>query len=187
VFLILFLGAAAIVAVGFTSYWRFSQQKAPATPPEPKSAGEGVAPKIPPWSSPKPPEVGKPPNAMKVYDRPAKSAEKAPPADDATRDARKVMEAFIAADKKHDGNEMAKYLMGEAAANFRPDIQGQGDAEIVDEEIARAEVFDSKTIQFEVKTVFRDLATGANNNVYDWHLLKKTDSGWKISRIDYGE
>lgn len=106
---------------------------------------------------------------------------------DPAAEARKVVELFVERDKAHDGEGMRELLGGGALKVFRADIQGQGDAETAAEEITQTEPVDDNNVKFQVKTVLRDLATGAENNVYDWLLVSRTDAGWKIIEIQYGE
>lgn len=104
---------------------------------------------------------------------------------EAVAEARKVMEAFIALDKVHDGAGMAKLLAGTAAANFRADIQGQGDAETVEEYITGAKLVEDAVVRFEVKTVSKDLATGELSEVCDLFTVRQSDDSWRITEIEY--
>ena len=100
-------------------------------------------------------------------------------------EARRVVEAFIELDKVHDGEAMAKLLAGQAAADFRADLQGQGDAETVEEGIAEAQLVTAGVARFKVKTVSKDLATGELSTVHDLFTFRQTDAGWKITEIQY--
>ena len=74
---------------------------------------------------------------------PAEPAPRPVPAEDPVAEARVVLENYLAADLGHDGEEMAKYLGGQAAARFRPEVQGQEDVEVASEKVVGHEVQDA--------------------------------------------
>jgi hypothetical protein len=91
-----------------------------------------------------------------------------------------VLENYLAADLGHDGTEMAKYLGGQAAARFRPDVQGQEDVVVSSEKVAGHEVHDANTIVFKV-TVKWSQPGGPTKTGTDRYVVRRTDKGWRIT------
>jgi hypothetical protein len=114
---------------------------------------------------------------------PVAPAKPAPPpisAEDPVAEAQVVLEDYLAVDLAHDGEAMAKFLGGQAAARFRPDVQGQEDVVVSSETVAGHEVHDANTIVFRV-TVKWSQPGGPTQTTTDRYVVRKTDEGWKIT------
>ena len=139
-----------------------------------KSPPNGPAPE-PPAEPDKP--VPAPEPTPKPEPKPAPVVSSVDPVAEATV----VLENYLAADLGHDGNEMKKYLGGQAAARFRPDVQGQEDVVVHSEKIASHNQKDGSTIVFKVTVKF---SPGDSPNTTktstDSYTLKKTEKGWLI-------
>jgi hypothetical protein len=181
--LVLILGAAGVGGY----YWVTQSAKVPPDVLKPLTKSRPPAPdperpKPPPPDEPAPDK--KPPSGSDAL---KKLGGDVASVGNAINDARKVMESFVAADSKHDGYAMQKLMGGEALKDFRPDIQGQGDAETVAETITKSELVNAQKVRFQVCTKMRDIGTSAESNVYDWYELTRSDQGWKITKTQYGE
>ena len=110
---------------------------------------------------------------------PAKPAPPPVPAEDPVTEAQVVLENDLAVDLAHDGEEMAKYLGGQAAARFRPDVQGQEDTVVSSEKVIGHEVQDANTIVFSVAVTWS--AEGGPTETTDQYTVRRTDRGWKIT------
>jgi hypothetical protein len=102
------------------------------------------------------------------------------PSEDPVAEAQVVLENYLAVDLAHDGNAMAKFLGGQAAARFRPDVQGQGDAVTQSEKVSGHTVRDANTIAFSVRVKYLLLENNKTETDTEHYVLKRTEKGWKI-------
>lgn len=101
-------------------------------------------------------------------------------AEDPVAEATVVLENYLAADLGHDGTEMAKYLGGSAAAQFRPDVQGQEDVIVRSKKVSGHTVQDPNTIHFTVAVGWSPADSEEVKSDTEKYVLKRTDQGWKI-------
>ena len=102
------------------------------------------------------------------------------PSEDPVAEASVVLENYLAADLGHDGEEMAKYLGGQAAARFRPEVQGQEDITVHSKKVSGHEVRDANTINFTVDVEWSSEGSDEVKTDSASYVLKRTDKGWKI-------
>ena len=173
--------AACLVLLVFS---RASHLVAPATPP----AQTAQAPVTPASDQPEntaPPQAESSDTTSAVD--PGRTAAKpepkpAPePSEDPVAEAQVVLENYLAADLGHDGNEMAKYLGGQAKARFRPDVQGQEDITVHSEEVSGHKIRDANTIDFKVSSKWSPSDSEEVKTQKETYILKRTDKGWKIT------
>ena len=173
----LLLSGAAIV--GYVVFSRAQAQKladlnkppdiVKVTPDTPAPEPPADADKPEPTPAPEPTPEPTPPPAPVVS------------SEDPVAQATVVLENYIAADLGHDGNEMKKYLGGQAAARFRPDVQGQEDVIVLSEKIASHVTKDSSTIVFKVTVKYSPGESPSTTKTStDSYTLKKTEKGWLI-------
>lgn len=103
------------------------------------------------------------------------------PATDNVAAAQVVLEQYLAADLGHDGDEMKKYLGGQAAARFEPSVQGQEDLTVHSQQVSGHTVKDDNTIRFAVEVKWAAEGSSAEQTQTDSYTLKRTDQGWKIT------
>jgi hypothetical protein len=103
------------------------------------------------------------------------------PAEDPVAEATVVLENYLAADLGHDGNEMAKYLGGQAAARFRPEVQGQEDVTIHSKKASGHTVKDANTIVFRVRVRWSPGDGGDTQTSTDRYTVRRTTQGWLIT------
>lgn len=101
-------------------------------------------------------------------------------ADDPVAEATVVLENYLAADLGHDGKEMAKYLGGQAAARFRPEVQGQEDLTVHSKVVSGHTVRDDNTIDFDVEVKWSPSDSEEVKTDTEQYVLKRTDKGWRI-------
>lgn len=92
-----------------------------------------------------------------------------------------VLESYLAADLGHDGTEMAKYLGGQAAARFRPEVQGQEDVTVHSKQISKHVVKDANTIVFGVAVKWSPSDSDEVLTDQTRYVLRRTDRGWRIT------
>lgn len=117
-------------------------------------------------------------------EEPAPEPEPAPapvPAEDPVAEATVVLENYLAADLGHDGNEMAKYLGGQAAARFRPEVQGQEDVTVYSKKVSGHTVKDANTIVFKVAVRWSMEDGGEAQTTSDRYTVRRTTKGWRIT------
>lgn len=103
------------------------------------------------------------------------------PAEDPVAEATVVLENYLAADLGHDGTEMAKYLGGQAAARFRPEVQGQEDVTVYSKKIASHAVKDANTIVFKVAVRWSMEDGGEAQTTSERYTVRRTTKGWRIT------
>ena len=103
------------------------------------------------------------------------------PAEDPVAEAQVVLENYLAADLGHDGNEMKKYLGGQAAARFVAEVQGQEDVTTHSEEVSGHTIKDDNTIVFSVAVGWSPAGSSEVKTQTDRYVVKRTDEGWKIT------
>lgn len=102
-------------------------------------------------------------------------------AEDPVAEAQVVLENYLAADLGHDGNEMKRYLGGQAAARFVPEVQGQEDLTVHSQQVSDHTVKDDNTIVFHVAVEWSAEGSSEVKTQTDRYVLKRTDAGWKIT------
>lgn len=114
----------------------------------------------------------------------ASAAAQSEPASAPTKDpvtaARAVLRSYLDADMAHDGQEMAKYLGGDAAAKFKPDVHGKKGVLIRRKRISAHTVTDANTIAFTVAVRWSPENSTAVKTDTEKYVLKHTADGWKI-------
>lgn len=103
------------------------------------------------------------------------------PAKDRVAEATVVLENYLAADLGHDGAEMAKYLGGQAAARFRPEVQGQEDLTVRSKRISSHTVKDANTIVFSVTVEWSPSDSDEVLTDKQRYVVRRTDRGWKVT------
>lgn len=100
--------------------------------------------------------------------------------EDAVAEARVVLEKYLAADLGHDGNEMARYLGGQAKARFVPEVQGQEDLVVHSKTITDYQFLNDYSIDFIVEVVWSP--EGSSDTMVDSedYVLRRTEKGWLI-------
>jgi hypothetical protein len=112
-----------------------------------------------------------------------KGAEAQPPpepSEDPVAQATVVLENYLAADLGHDGREMAKYLGGNAAARFRPEVQGQEDLTVHSKVVSGHTVQGPNQVDFEVAVQWSPDDSSETKTDIQKYVVKRTDKGWKI-------
>lgn len=111
------------------------------------------------------------------------TGEKPPPvpAVDKVAEATAVLENYLAADLGHDGAEMARYLGGQAAARFRPEVVGQEDLTVHSKQISSHIVKDPNTIVFMVTVKWSPSDSDEVMTDQQRYVVRRTDRGWKIT------
>ncbi|MEI6501542.1 MAG: hypothetical protein WCP21_11040 [Armatimonadota bacterium] len=102
-------------------------------------------------------------------------------AEDPVAEAQVVLEKYLAADLGHDGNEMKKYLGGQAAARFVAEAQGQENLTVHSQQVSGSTVKDDNTIVFSVAVEWTAEGSTEEKTQTDRYVLKRTDAGWKIT------
>lgn len=102
-------------------------------------------------------------------------------ATDNVAEAQVVLEKYLAADLGHDGTEMKKYLGGQAAARFAPEVQGQEDLTVHSETVSGHTVKDANTLVFAVAVKWSPEGSSEEKTQTDRYVLKRTDAGWRIT------
>lgn len=102
-------------------------------------------------------------------------------AEDPVAEAQVVLEKYLAADLGHDGNEMKKYLGGQAAARFVAEVQGQEDLTVHSQQVSDHTVKDDNTIVFSVAVEWSAEGSSEVKTQTDRYVLQRTDAGWKIT------
>ncbi len=100
--------------------------------------------------------------------------------EDAVAEARVVLEKYLAADLGHDGNEMAKYLGGQAAARFVPEVQGQEDLVVHSKTITDYQFLNDYSIDFIVDVVWSPSDSSETMTDSEDYVLRRTEQGWLI-------
>lgn len=100
--------------------------------------------------------------------------------EDAVAEARVVLEKYLAADLGHDGNEMAKYLGGQAAARFAPEVQGQEDLVVHSKTITDYQFLNDYSIDFIVEVVWSPSDSSDTSTSSEDYVLRRTEKGWLI-------
>ncbi len=100
--------------------------------------------------------------------------------DDAVAEARVVLEKYLAADLGHDGNEMAKYLGGQAKARFVPEVQGQEDLVVHSKAITDYQFLNDYSIDFIVEVVWSPEGSSETETSSEDYVLRRTEKGWLI-------
>ncbi|HCU35088.1 MAG TPA: hypothetical protein DGT21_06375 [Armatimonadetes bacterium] len=100
--------------------------------------------------------------------------------DDAVAEARVVLEKYLAADLGHDGNEMARYLGGQAAARFVPEVQGQEDLVVHSKTITDYQFLNDYSIDFIVEVVWSPSDSSDTSTSSEDYVLRRTEKGWLI-------
>ncbi|NPV45829.1 MAG: zinc ribbon domain-containing protein [Armatimonadetes bacterium] len=103
------------------------------------------------------------------------------PAADKVAEATVALENYLAADLGHDGAEMAKYLGGQAAARFRPEVVGQEDLTVHSKQISSHTVKDANTIVFVVTVKWSPSDSDEVMTDQERYVVRRTDRGWKIT------
>lgn len=103
------------------------------------------------------------------------------PAEDPVAEAQVVLEKYLAADLGHDGNEMKKYLGGQAAARFVPEVQGQEDVTTHSQQVSDHTVKDDNTIVFHVAVEWSAEGSSEVKTQTDRYVVKRTEEGWRIT------
>ncbi|HQK94398.1 MAG TPA: zinc ribbon domain-containing protein, partial [Armatimonadota bacterium] len=110
------------------------------------------------------------------------------PVDDPLAEARVVLEKYLAADLRHDGREMAKYLGGQAAARFNSEVQGQEDITIHSKVITGGDTRDENTVEFIVRVEWSPSDSYEVQNDEQGYVLRRTEEGWRVfSTPEYPE
>jgi hypothetical protein len=132
--------------------------------------------------TPEPPsDVDKPEPSPDTSPEPPPTPAPVVSSEDPVAEATVVLEQYLAADLGHDGNEMKKYLGGQASARFKPEVQGQENLTVHSETVASHVTKDSSTIVFKVEVLWSpEEDPGTVKTTTDSYTLKKTDKGWKI-------
>ena len=99
---------------------------------------------------------------------------------DSVAEATVVLEKYLAADLGHDGQEMKKYLGGQAAARFNPDVVGQEDLTVHSKQITAHNVRDDNTIEFTVSVKWSPSDSSEVKTETQSYVLKRTEQGWLI-------
>jgi hypothetical protein len=102
-------------------------------------------------------------------------------ADDPVAEAQVVLENYLAADLGHDGNGMRKYLGGQAAARFVPEVQGQENLTVHSQQVSGHTVKDDNTIVFSVEVKWSPEGSSEVSTQTDRYVVKRTEEGWKIT------
>lgn len=102
------------------------------------------------------------------------------PSEDPVAQATVVLENYLSADLGHDGKEMAKYLGGNAAARFRPEVQGQEDLTVHSKVVTGHTVVSPNEIHFEVAVQWSPSDSEETKTDIQKYVVKRTDKGWKI-------
>ena len=100
--------------------------------------------------------------------------------EDAVAEARVVLEKYLAADLGHDGNEMAKYLGGQAKARFVPEVQGQEDLVVHSKTITDYQFLNDYSIDFIVEVVWSPSDSSETETSSEDYVLRRTEKGWLI-------
>ena len=100
--------------------------------------------------------------------------------EDAVAEARVVLEKYLAADLGHDGNEMAKYLGGQAKARFVPEVQGQEDLVVHSKTITDYQFLNDYSIDFIVEVVWAPEGSSEAETSSEDYVLRRTEKGWLI-------
>ena len=103
------------------------------------------------------------------------------PSEDPVAEAQVVLENYLAADLGHDGQEMKKYLGGQAAARFRADVQGQEDVTIHSKKVSSHTVQDDNTISFKVAVEWSAEDSKEVKSDTEDYTVKRTEKGWLIT------
>ncbi|MEN6347555.1 MAG: zinc-ribbon domain-containing protein [Armatimonadia bacterium] len=103
------------------------------------------------------------------------------PSEDPVAQATVVLERYLAADLGNDGEEMAKYLGGSAAAQFRPEVVGQEDLTVHSKIVTGHTVVGPNQINFEVTVKWSPSDSDEVKTDLEDYVLKRTDRGWKIT------
>ncbi len=91
-----------------------------------------------------------------------------------------VLENYLAADLGHDGETMARYLGGQAAARFRPEVQGQEDIIVYSKSISEHSVRNESTIDFTVAVMWSPEDQSDMLSDSEDYVLRRTEKGWLI-------
>ena len=102
------------------------------------------------------------------------------PSTDPVAEATVVLEKYLAADLGNDGQEMRKYLGGQAAARFNPDVVGQEDLTVHSKQITAHNVRDDNTIEFTVSVEWSPSGSSEVKTETQSYVLKRTEQGWLI-------
>jgi hypothetical protein len=122
------------------------------------------------------------PGAADEEAEPEPEPEPAPvPAEDRVAEATVVLENYLAADLGHDGKEMARYLGGQAAARFRPEVQGQEDLTVHSKKVTGHTVKDANTVVFAVEVEWSPSDSDDLMLDKQRYVVRRTDKGWKIT------
>lgn len=103
------------------------------------------------------------------------------PSEDPVAQATVVLERYLAADLGNDGEEMAKYLGGSAAAQFRPEVVGQENLTVHSKVISGHTVVGPNQINFEVTVKWSPEDSDEVKTDLQQYVVKRTDKGWRIT------
>ena len=120
------------------------------------------------------------PGVQPTPSEPEKPAVAPVPSTDPVAEATVVLEKYLAADLGHDGEEMKKYLGGQALARFNVEAQGQEDLTVHSKKVSGHTVQDDNTIDFEVTVEWSPSDSTEIKTDTEQYVLKRTDVGWRI-------
>lgn len=172
------LALVAVVIAG-ALLWprdRSTSPEAPAVgaPPRPVVTASGDDPKLK--------EGVEPLSTVEPHEETEPGAAPAPEAaDEPVAEAQAVLENYLAADLGHDGATMAKYLGGQAAARFNPDVQGQEDLTVHSKIVSGSTVRDRNTVEFTVRVEWSPSDSYEVQRDEQTYVVKRTEEGWRVT------